>query len=70
MAWWIAEKDSPMDLEGRIEVSEAAAKGRAVAMSLSAPGRVFQVRYHANANAPTEVRCEAHNGELHESAAR
>jgi hypothetical protein len=66
MAWWIAEKDSPMDLEGRIEVSEAAAKSRAVAMSLSAPGRVYQVRYHANANAPTEVRWEALSGELHE----
>jgi len=66
MAWWTAEKDSPMDLEGRIEVSEAAAKSRAVAMSASAPGKVFQVRYHANANAPTEIRWEALNGELNE----
>ena len=66
MAWWIAEKDSPMDLEGRIEVSEAAAKSRAIALSSSAPGAVYQVRYHANVNAPTEVRWEALNGELSE----
>jgi len=66
MAWWIAEKDSPMDLEGRIEVSEAAAKSRAIALSSSAPGTVYQVRYHANVNAPTEVRWEALNGELSE----
>ncbi len=66
MAWWIAEKDSPMDLEGQIEVSEAAAKTRAAALSTRNPGVVFQVRYHANANAPTEVRWEAVNGELSE----
>jgi hypothetical protein len=66
MAWWIAEKDSPMELEGQIEVSEAAAKARAVALSSSTPGTVYQVRYHANANAPTEVRWEAVNGELSE----
>ena len=66
MAWWIADRESPMDLEGQIEVSEAAAKSRAVTMSASAPGSVFQVRYHANVNAPTEVRWEARNGELTE----
>ncbi len=64
MAWWIAERGSPLDLEGRIEVSEAAAKARAVAMSARAPGTAFQVRYHVNANAPTEIRWEALHGKI------
>jgi hypothetical protein len=33
-----------------------------VALSEQAPGTTFQVRYHANANAPTEIRWEALNG--------
>jgi hypothetical protein len=64
MAWWIAEKDSALDEQGRLEVSEAAAKSRAIALSQSTPGTVYQVRYHTNANAPTEIRWEAVNGEI------
>jgi hypothetical protein len=67
MAWWIAERsrppsDAPDD--DPLEVSESAAKIRAVQLSTQAPGTAFQVRYHANANAPTEVRWEALNGHL------
>ena len=64
MAWWIAERGSPLELQGRIEVGEAAAKGRAIALSQRTPGTAFQVRYHVNANAPTETRWEALNGQL------
>jgi len=64
MAWWVAERGSEHELQGRIEVGEGAAKGRAVAMSERSPGKVFQVRYHVNANAPTEIRWEALNGKI------
>jgi hypothetical protein len=65
MAWWIAERSRPpsdgVDHD-HLEVSESAAKIRATALSTQVPGSAFQVRYHANANAPTEVRWEALNG--------
>jgi hypothetical protein len=64
MAWWIAERGSAEELVGPIEVSEAAAKIRALALSERTPGTPYQVRYHANANAPTEVRWEALNGRI------
>jgi len=64
MGWWIAERGSALELLGRIEVSEDAAKARAVALSGTMPGTAFQVRYHANANAPTEIRWEALNGQI------
>jgi hypothetical protein len=64
MAWWIAESSSPMELLDDLEVSEATAKARAVALSERMPGSAFQVRYHANANAKTEVRWEALDGHL------
>jgi hypothetical protein len=64
MAWWIAERGSPLELEGRIEVSEAAAKIRALGLSERTAGKAYQVRYHANANAPTEIKWEALNGRL------
>jgi hypothetical protein len=64
MAWWIAEKNSPLDQLDQLEVSEASAKGRAVELSARTPGTAFQVRYHANANAPTEVRWEALEGQI------
>jgi hypothetical protein len=35
-------------------------------LSEQTPGTAFQVRYHANANAPTEVRWEALYGQLSE----
>jgi len=50
----------------RSEVSEDAAKARALAMSSADQGRTFQVRYRVNANGPTEVRWEALRGELSE----
>jgi hypothetical protein len=62
MAWWIAERSKPPEVVDHLEVSELAAKNRAIAMSARDPGTAFQVRYHANANAPTEVRWEALNG--------
>ena len=70
MAWWIAESSSPMDVFDRLEVSEATAKSRAVALSEQEPGTTFQVRYHANANAPTVVRWEALNGMIVDPAER
>jgi hypothetical protein len=64
MAWWIAQKGSPLELLGRTEVSESAAKNGAVALSQRSPGTVFQVRYHVNANGKTEVAWEALDGRI------
>jgi len=66
VAWWVAQKGSELELSGRTEVSEASAKDAAVAMSQRAPGTVIQVRYRVNANARTEVRWEAIDGQLQE----
>jgi hypothetical protein len=66
MAWWIAEKGSPPELLGRTEVSEAAAKSAALALSQRNPQACFQVRYRVNANGGTEVRWEAVDGQLFE----
>ncbi len=66
MAWWIAEKGTQLELVGRNEVSETAAKNGAVAMSTSNPGHVYQVRYRVNANGATEVRWEARDGAINE----
>lgn len=69
MAWWIAERSRPpsdgVDHD-HLEVSESAAKIRATELSTQMPGTAVQVRYHANANAPTEVRWEAMNGHIME----
>jgi hypothetical protein len=64
LAWWIAEKGAPLELSGRTEVNQEAAKRGAIAQSSAKPGAVFQVRYHVNANAPAEVRWEAKDGEM------
>ena len=64
MAWWVAEKGSELELVGRTEVSQEAAKVRAVALSQQHAGAVFQVRYHVNANGRTEVHWAAVNGQL------
>ena len=66
MGWWVAEKGAAVAFPGRIEISEGAAKTVALAKSKSNPGIVFQVRYHANANAPIEVRWEAVDGRVEE----
>jgi hypothetical protein len=66
MAWWIAESSSPLELFDELEVSEATAKSRAVELSSLKPGVAVQVRYHANVNAPTEIRWEALNGQITE----
>jgi hypothetical protein len=66
MAWWVARKGSELELEGRTEVSEAAAKDLAQRLSLKEAGGVFQVRYRVNANARTEVRWEAVDGRIAE----
>lgn len=66
MAWWVAVRGSPIDAIGRFELSEAGAKDRALADSKRHPGSVFQVRYHVNANAPTEIRWEAVDGRISE----
>ena len=66
MGWWVAEKSAPSVLVGPTEVGQDAAKRVALAKSTANPGTVFQVRYHANANAPTEVRWEAANGTMTE----
>jgi len=47
-----------------MELNEAVAKERATSQSKGNPGVVFQVRYHVNANAPTEVRWEALDGRI------
>jgi hypothetical protein len=66
VAWWVAEKGTELELLGRTEVSEGAAKDLAVATSHRHPGIVIQVRYRVNANARTEVRWEALDGQLAE----
>jgi hypothetical protein len=66
VAWWIAEKGTQLELLGRNEVSETAAKNGATSMSQSNPGKTFQVRYRVNANGHTEVRWEALDGHLTE----
>lgn len=66
MAWWVARKGTELELSGRTEVSEGSAKDAAVAMSQHTPGTVIQVRYRVNANARTEVRWEAIDGQLQE----
>jgi len=63
-AWWIAQKGSELELLGRTEVSEGAAKTRAVSMSQQQAGVTFQVRYRVNANGRTEVRWEARDGQI------
>ncbi len=64
MAWWVAVRGSPLDAIGRFELNEAGAKDTAVGQSQRNPGVAFQVRYHVNANAPTEVRWEALDGRI------
>jgi len=64
MAWWVAVRGTPLEAVGRIELNEGAAKDRATAQSKGHAGVVFQVRYHVNANAPTEVRWEALDGRI------
>lgn len=64
MGWWVALKDDPLPLTGPTEISEEAAKRVALAKSKAQPEAVFQVRYHVNANGPTEVRWEASGGQL------
>jgi hypothetical protein len=66
VAWWIAEKGTQLELLDRNEVSEASAKNAAAKMSKNRPGCVVQVRYRVNANASTEVRWEALDGQLTE----
>lgn len=66
MAWWVAEKGSPLAFPSRTEISEEAAKRAAIAKSQSSPATVFHVRYHMNANAPIEVRWEAVDGRVTE----
>jgi hypothetical protein len=66
VAWWIAEKGAALEMTERSEVSEEAAKARALAMSNVNVGHTFQVRYRVNANGPTEVRWEALRGTLSE----
>ncbi|HEY8089986.1 MAG TPA: hypothetical protein VIF09_19125 [Polyangiaceae bacterium] len=55
-----------MELRGTTEVSQEAAKKAAIAKSTAKPGAIFQVRYHANVNAPTEVRFEVVDGSVTE----
>jgi hypothetical protein len=64
MGWWIAERGSPWEQRSRLELNETSAKSSAIAESAANPGKVFQVRYHVNANAPTEVRWEALDGQI------
>jgi hypothetical protein len=66
MAWWVAEKGSPLAFPSRTEINEEAAKRAAIAKSQSTPATVFEVRYHMNANAPVEVRWEAVDGQMTE----
>ena len=66
MGWWVAVRGAPLPLLGPTELNQEAAKSKAVAKSKAKPGTVFQVRYHVNANAPTEVRWEALDGHLTE----
>jgi hypothetical protein len=64
MAWWVATRGSSWDHFGPTEVSEEAAKQRAVAQSVAHPGVAFQARYRVNANATPEVRWQAIDGAL------
>ncbi len=66
MAWWVSVRGSPLEAIGRFEINEAAAKQRAMSQSERHPGVAFQVRYHVNANAPTEIRWEAVDGRIAE----
>ena len=66
MGWWVTEKGTPLAFVGPTEISQDAAKKVAVAKSTAKPGTAFQVRYHTNANAPTEVRWEAVDGQVKE----
>jgi hypothetical protein len=66
VGWWVAAKGTPLPLLGPTEINQEAAKRVALEKSQARPGTVFQVRYHANANAPTEVRWEALNGRVTE----
>jgi hypothetical protein len=66
VGWWVAEKGAPLAFPGRIEINEEAARRVALAQSDANPGIVFQVRYHVNANAPTNVRWEAVDGRVTE----
>ena len=66
MGWWVAEKGAALAFPGRTEINEETAKSVALAKSKANPGGVFQVRYHVNANAPTEVRWEAVDGRVTE----
>lgn len=67
MAWWVAVRGSPLEAIGRFELNEAAAKHRAMSQSERHPGVAFEVRYHVNANARTEVRWEALDGRIAEA---
>src|SRR5271169_3827508 len=58
VGWWVAAKGAPLPLLGPTEINQETAKRVALEKSQARPGTVFQVRYHANANAPTEVRWE------------
>ena len=64
--WWVAVKGAPLALLGPTEINQEVAKRVALAKSQAHPGTVFQVRYHANANAPTEVRWLAVDGRITE----
>jgi hypothetical protein len=66
VGWWVAEKGAPLAFVGPTEISQDAAKRVALAKSTASPGRVFQVRYHVNANAVAEVRWMAVNGTVTE----
>jgi hypothetical protein len=66
MAWWVVARGSPWEHLGATEVSEDAAKARAVAKSVAQPGTGFQARYRVNANATPEVRWLAVDGAISE----
>ncbi len=60
----VAKKGAAVADLGPTAINEEAAKRTAIAKSRTTPGTAFQVRYHMNANAPTEVRWEALNGQV------
>lgn len=66
VGWWVAEKSAALAYLGPTEVSEEAAKAAAIAKSKAKAGVAFQVRHHMNANAPTEIRWEAIDGQMTE----
>ena len=70
MAWWVVTRGSPWEHFGPTEVSEDAAKARAVSKSVAQPGIAFQARYRVNANAPPEVRWQAVDGAIAEVTGR